>query len=79
MREMFIAGMKATQSKRDFSFLSRQKGMFSYSGLNSMQADWLKKERGIYIVGTGRMNVAGMAPSTMPTLCAAIAECLDAT
>ena len=79
MRDMFIAGMKATNSSRDFSFLSRQKGMFSYSGLNTMQADWLKKERGIYIVGTGRINVAGMATSTMPTLCSAIAECIAST
>ncbi len=79
MREMFIAGMKATNACRDFSFLSRQKGMFSYSGLNSMQADWLKKERGIYIVGTGRINVAGMAMTTMQALCCAIAECIQAT
>ena len=79
MRDMFIAGMKGTNATRDFGFLSRQKGMFSYSGLNSMQADWLKKERGIYIVGTGRINVAGMATSTMSTLCNAIAECIQAT
>ena len=79
MRAMFIDGMKASNANRDFSFLNRQKGMFSYSGLNSMQADWLKKERGIYIVGTGRINVAGMATSTMPTLCAAIAESIQAT
>jgi aspartate/tyrosine/aromatic aminotransferase len=79
MRSQFIAGMKSTGVDRDFSFLSRQKGMFSYSGLNTMQADWLKKERGIYIVGTGRINVAGMARSTMPELCQAIADCLRAT
>jgi aspartate aminotransferase len=79
MRALFIDGMKATNTRRDFGFLSRQKGMFSYSGLNSMQADWLKNERGIYIVGTGRINVAGMATATMPTLCAAIAECIEAT
>jgi len=79
MREMFIAGMKGTDASRDFGFLNRQKGMFSYSGLNSMQADWLKKERGIYIVGTGRINVAGMATSTMSTLCNAIAECIQTT
>ena len=79
MRAMFIEEMKGTNANRDFSFLSRQKGMFSYSGLNSMQADWLKKERGIYIVGTGRINVAGMATSTMQTLCSAIAECVQAT
>jgi aspartate/tyrosine/aromatic aminotransferase len=79
MRQTFIDGMKATNISRDFSFLANQKGMFSYSGLNSMQADWLKNERGIYIVGTGRMNVAGMASSTMATLCSAIADCLKAT
>jgi len=79
MRAMFIEGMKATKIDRDFGFLARQKGMFSYSGLNSMQADWLKNERGIYIVGTGRINVAGMASSTMPTLCNAIADCIRAT
>ncbi len=79
MRALFIAGMESTNASRDFGFLNRQKGMFSYSGLNSMQADWLKKERGIYIVGSGRINVAGMATSTMPTLCEAIAECLQAT
>jgi len=79
MRSMFIEGMKKTGIDRDFSFLQRQKGMFSYSGLNSMQADWLKNERGIYIVGTGRINVAGMAPQTMETLCQSIADCIQAT
>jgi aspartate/tyrosine/aromatic aminotransferase len=44
-----------------------------------MQADWLKKERGIYIVGTGRLNVAGMAPQTMASLCKAVADCIKAT
>jgi aspartate/tyrosine/aromatic aminotransferase len=48
--------------------------MFSYTGLNALQADWLKKERGVYIVGTGRVNVAGMSPANMPALCAAIDE-----
>ena len=79
MRSMFIEGMKKTGIDRDFSFLKRQKGMFSYSGLNSMQADWLKNERGIYIVGTGRINVAGMAPQTMEILCQSIADCIQAT
>lgn len=77
MREMFIAGMK--QLGHDYSFLARQKGMFSYSGLTAVQVDWLKKERAIYIVGTGRINVAGMSTSNMGTLCQAIHECVEAT
>ena len=59
---------------RDFGFLATQKGMFSYTGLNAMQADWLKQERAIYIVGTGRINVAGLSPDTMTTLCMAVDE-----
>jgi len=79
MRQQFVAGMKAANSIRDFSFLLTQKGMFSYTGLTPMQADWLKKERGIYLVGTGRINVAGISPSNLPRLCQSIAECLNET
>jgi aspartate/tyrosine/aromatic aminotransferase len=71
MRSGFIEGMK--QRGKDFSFLASQKGMFSYTGLNAMQADWLKQEKGIYIVGTGRINVAGLTSSTLDHVCDAIA------
>ena len=47
---------------------------FSYTGLNAMQADWLKKEKGIYIVGTGRINVAGLTTSSMAAVCDAVDE-----
>jgi len=79
MRTSFVSGMKAVNSSRDFSFLLQQKGMFSYTGLTPMQADWLKKERAIYLVGTGRINVAGISPSNLPRLCQSIADCLNET
>lgn len=72
MRNSLIEGMR--QRGRDFGFLATQKGMFSYTGLNAMQADWLKNDKGIYIVGTGRINVAGLAPSTIGTICDAVDE-----
>ncbi len=74
MRVQFINGMH--ERGHDFAFLADQKGMFSYTGLNAMQTDWLKKDRGIYILGTGRVNVAGMSPKNLEPLCDAIAECL---
>jgi len=77
MRTSFIEGMK--RLGRDFSFLSSQKGMFSYTGLNAMQADWLKNQRGIYIVGTGRINVAGLSTATLPGLCESIDEACSLT
>lgn len=79
MRNDFVAGMKAATSKRDFTFLLKQKGMFSYTGLTALQADWLRNERAIYLVGTGRINVAGISPSNLPKLCQAIADCLNET
>jgi filamentous hemagglutinin family protein len=39
-----------------------------------MQADWLMNQKGIYIVGTGRINVAGLTTSSMDRVCDAIAE-----
>jgi len=79
MRRSFVEGMSKTNATRDFSFLLNQKGMFSYTGLTAMQADWLKTERAIYLVGTGRINVAGINESSMKFLCQSIAECLAAT
>jgi aspartate/tyrosine/aromatic aminotransferase len=72
MRNALIQGMEARG--KNFGFLANQKGMFSYTGLNPMQADWLMNQKGIYIVGTGRINVAGLTTSSMDRVCDAIAE-----
>lgn len=76
MRKSFVSGMQAVGCETDFSFLLNQKGMFSYSGLTPMQVDWLRSQKGIYLVGTGRMNVAGLTSGNLPTLCSAIAEAI---
>jgi aspartate aminotransferase/aromatic-amino-acid transaminase len=76
MRELFVNTLKAKGVARDFSFITRQKGMFSYSGLTRDQVDALRDKHGIYIVGSGRINVAAMTPSNMEPLCNAIAEVL---
>ena len=63
--------------KQDFSFIARQNGMFSFSGLNKEQVEKLRSEYAIYIVGSGRINVAGMTVDNMEPLCTAIAEILS--
>ena len=72
MRADFVARLQALGVARDFSFITRQLGMFSFSGLNKEQVERLKKEFGIYIVGNGRINVAGMTPGNLDPLCRAI-------
>ncbi len=57
----------------DFSYIGRQKGMFSFSGLSDDQVNALRKEHSIYIVKGGRINVAGIRSETLERLCDAVA------
>jgi aspartate/tyrosine/aromatic aminotransferase len=77
LRRSFVETMKTTGAGHDFSFLLPQKGMFSFSSLNPMQVDRLKHEHSIYIVGSGRINVAGMSEDRMQWLCDAIAQVIE--
>lgn len=74
MRTLFVETLAAEGVTQDFSFISGQKGMFSFSGLNKAQVEQLKDEFGIYIVGSGRISVAGMTTSNVPVICRAIAK-----
>ena len=71
LRNQFVETMKA--SGHDFDFLLPQRGMFSFSGLTPLQVDELKSRHSIYIVGSGRINVAGMSEDKMQQLCDAVA------
>lgn len=74
MRTLFVKSLKDEGVTQDFSFISRQNGMFSFSGLNKSQVARLKDEFGVYIVGSGRISVAGMTKANMPAICKAIAQ-----
>ena len=50
--------------------------MFSFSGLNKEQVGVLKSQHAIYIVGSGRINVAGLTADNIDTTCEAIAAVL---
>ena len=76
MRHLFVETLQEKGVDRDFSFIARQHGMFSFSGLNADQVKALRERFGIYIVGSGRISVAGMTESNMDYLCSAIAEVL---
>lgn len=77
MRRLFAETLIAEGVERDFSFVTRQQGMFSFSGLTPIQVDELRSKHSIYIVGSGRINVAGMTASNMGHICAAIKAVLN--
>lgn len=68
MRQALVEALRAGGAKRDFTFLLDQSGMFSYTGLTPMQCDRLRSEQSIYIVGSGRINVAGVSSGNLPRL-----------
>ncbi|UTV99523.1 aspartate/tyrosine/aromatic aminotransferase [Marinomonas rhizomae] len=76
MRSLFVNTLRIKGVSQDFSFISKQQGMFSFSGLTPDQVAQLRKEFGIYIVGSGRISVAGMTHDNMEPLCDAIAAIL---
>lgn len=76
MRHLFVETLDEQGAGRDFSFIARQRGMFSYSGLTPEQVQALRERHSVYIVGSGRINVAGMTEANMDYLCEAIADVL---
>ncbi len=76
MRHLFVKTLKEKGVTQDFSSITEQRGMFSFSGLTKDQVNRLRDEYSIYIVGSGRINVAGMTPSNMDRLCEAIKSVL---
>jgi len=74
MRELFVATLKEMGVTRNFDFIIRQNGMFSFSGLTVDQVNRLKEEFGVYIVGSGRISVAGMTKDNMQPLCNGLAK-----
>ena len=60
MRAALVDRLKAHGVATDLRFITRQKGMFSYSGLTPQQMERLRAEYGIYGVSTGRICVAAL-------------------
>lgn len=60
MRTSLVAKLKERGVKQDFTFVTQQRGMFSYTGLSAAQVERLKDEFGIYAVSTGRICLAAL-------------------
>jgi aspartate aminotransferase/aromatic-amino-acid transaminase len=76
MRVALVDGLAARGVEQDFSFIKEQNGMFSFSGLSNEIVAWLKENKAIYIVGGGRINVAGLTTANIDYVCDSIAEAL---
>lgn len=74
LRKQFVAALQPYGLAEKFACVAEQRGMFSYSGLKPDEVTRLQQEFGIYMVKTGRMNIAGYSDHNLKYLCDAIAK-----
>ena len=76
MRSLFVRTLREKGVRLDFSFIERQNGMFSYSGLSADHARKLRDEHSVYIVESGRICVAALNEGNVGYVCDSIAGVL---
>ncbi len=76
LRAQLVARLKDAGVQQDFSFIEREKGMFSFLGVGVEQIQKLVNDYSIYIVNSSRINVAGINDNNIDYLTSSIAEVL---
>lgn len=76
MRTGLVEKLAAKGVQQDFSFVVKQRGMFSYTGLTAAQVDSLQKDFGIYAVSTGRICLAALNAKNIDYVADGIAQVL---
>jgi len=69
-------GLNEAQSKIDFSFVARSKGMFCFLGIPKEDVLQLRSDYGIYLLESTRINVAGLSEANLPIIIERVAEVL---
>jgi len=76
LRSLLVSSLRAAGLEQDFSFIEREKGMFSFLGVNKAQIQTLINDYSIYLVGSSRINVASINDSNLDYLVDSVAAVL---
>lgn len=76
LRGQLLAQLNASGVNNDFSFITRQSGMFSFLDISADQVQRLRNEFSIYMTNDSRINVAGLNRHNIDYLSRAIASVL---
>ncbi|MBT8146471.1 MAG: aminotransferase class I/II-fold pyridoxal phosphate-dependent enzyme, partial [Gammaproteobacteria bacterium] len=68
LRASLAQRLRTAGVETDFSFIEREKGMFSFLGINVEQVQKLIADYSIYLVNSSRINVAGINDSNIDYL-----------
>jgi len=76
MREELRAAIEDTGAPGDWSFVTTQIGMFTFTGLSAEQVASMEKNYNIYMPSNGRISVAGVTQDKIPRIATAIRSVL---
>jgi len=74
MRQQLVDKIHARVRGVDYGFVTRQRGMFSYSGLSKAAVQRLREEFSVYAIDTGRICVAALNSHNLDYVTEAIAQ-----
>jgi len=74
LRSGLLEALEPHGLRERFAHIGVQRGMFSYTGLSPDQVKQLRDHHSVYMVGTGRANVAGIDATRLDALAEAIAQ-----
>jgi aspartate aminotransferase len=72
MRSLLRDALVARGTPGSWEHITRQIGMFSYTGLDRAQSERMVEEFHVYMLASGRINVAGLNEATVPIAADAI-------
>ncbi|CAM6128708.1 unnamed protein product [Calypogeia fissa] len=72
MRRLLFDALKARGTPGDWNHILKQIGMFTFTGLNKQQVEFMTREYHIYLTADGRISMAGLSGRTVPQLADAI-------
>lgn len=72
IRGKLVAELQASGSKLDWSHITKQRGMFAYTGLTKAHVDRLREEYHVYMTANGRTAMTGITSKNVGALAAAI-------
>jgi aspartate aminotransferase len=72
-----LAQRLAAATGRDFDFIRQEKGMFSFLGVSEEQVTALREQHSVYMLGSSRVNVAGVNADNVDYLARAVAAVLE--
>jgi aspartate aminotransferase len=78
LRREVVAQLRAHCPQRDFSFIARQRGMFSFFGISTAQVHALRAQHHVYMTDDSRINIAGLRQENLEYFARATAQVLAA-